>query len=106
MPTSSPTATCWPNAALCWPASSGSRPDWRCRRGTGPGGSAGTPAVAERHAKTTRIQAFRARLAEVGQQLDTGRVSMCRGGKALLRKRNNLTDAAGGDVTGPGTAGS
>ncbi len=27
--TSWPTATCWPNAAPCWPASSGSRPGWR-----------------------------------------------------------------------------
>ena len=53
----------------------------------------GYSTTAERHAKTIRIQAFRARLAEVGQQLDTGRVSVCRGGKALLRKRNNLAAA-------------
>ncbi|HEX2743299.1 MAG TPA: hypothetical protein VHN16_02715 [Streptosporangiaceae bacterium] len=53
----------------------------------------GYPAAAGRHAKTTRIQVFRARLADVEQQLDTGRVSVCRGGKALLRKRNNLADA-------------
>ena len=32
-------------------------------------------------------------LAEVERQLDTGRVSVCRGGKALLRKRNHLADA-------------
>ena len=53
----------------------------------------GYPTTAERHAKTIRIQTFRTRLAEVEQQLDTGRVSVCRGGKALLRKRNNLADA-------------
>ena len=53
----------------------------------------GYPTAAERHAKTIRIQTFRTRLAEVEQQLDTGRVSVCRGGKALLRKRCNLADA-------------
>ena len=36
---------------------------------------------------------MRTRLAEVERQLGTGRVSVCRGGKALLRKRNNLADA-------------
>jgi hypothetical protein len=49
--------------------------------------------AAERHAKTVRLQRFRTRLAEVEQQLGTGRVSVCRGGKALLRKRNSLADA-------------
>lgn len=39
---SSPTATCWPNAAPCWPASTGSRLGWRWRQGRGPGGCAGT----------------------------------------------------------------
>ena len=53
----------------------------------------GYPTTAERHAKTIRIQAFRIRLAEVERQLDTGRVSVCRGGKALLRTRSNLADA-------------
>jgi hypothetical protein len=53
----------------------------------------GYPAAAERHTKTIRIQTFRTRLAEVEQQLDTGRVSVCRGGKTLLRKRNSLADA-------------
>jgi IS605 OrfB family transposase len=53
----------------------------------------GYPTTAERHAKTIRIQTFRTRLAEVEQQLDAGRVSVCRGGKALLHKRNNLADA-------------
>ena len=53
----------------------------------------GYPTTAGRHAKTIRIQTFRTRLAEVEQQLGTGRVSVCRGGKALLHKRNNLADA-------------
>ena len=53
----------------------------------------GYPTTAERYAKTIRIHTFRTRLAEVEQQLETGRVSVCRGGKALLRKRNNLADA-------------
>jgi hypothetical protein len=53
----------------------------------------GYPSPAERHAKTVRVQALRTRLAGVGRQLDTGRVSVCRGGKALLRKRHNLADA-------------
>ena len=53
----------------------------------------GYPTPAERHAKTIRIQTLRTRLAEVDRQLGTGRVSVCRGGKALARKRNNLADA-------------
>ncbi|HEV2372634.1 MAG TPA: hypothetical protein VGS19_10720 [Streptosporangiaceae bacterium] len=61
--------------------------------GTRAGRVPGYPTRAERHAKTVRIQALRTRLAEVGQQLDTGRVSVCRGGKSLLRKRHNLADA-------------
>ena len=54
----------------------------------------GYPTTAERHAKTIRIQAFRIRLAKVERQLDTGQVNVCRGGKALLRTRNNLADAS------------
>ena len=57
------------------------------------GRACGYPTTAERHAKTIRIQALRTRLAEVERQLDTGQVSVCRGGKALLRKRHNLADA-------------
>ena len=49
--------------------------------------------TAEWHAKTIRIQALRTRLAEAGRQLESGRVSVCRGGKALLRQRHNLADA-------------
>jgi IS605 OrfB family transposase len=61
--------------------------------GTQAGRVAGYPATAERHAKTIRIQALRTRLAAVDQQLGSGRVSVCRGGKALLRTRGNLAAA-------------
>jgi hypothetical protein len=54
---------------------------------------AGYPTTAERHAKTIRIQALRTRLADVERQLGTGRVSVCRGGKAVLRTRHHLADA-------------
>jgi hypothetical protein len=53
----------------------------------------GYATAAERHAKTTRLQTLRARLARVQRQLDSGVVSVVRGGKALLRKRNNLAAA-------------
>ena len=49
--------------------------------------------AAERHAKTVRVQTLRTRLAAVERQLGTGRVSVCRGGKALLRMRNSLAEA-------------
>ena len=61
------------------------------------GGKAGrvrgyaTPA--ERHAKTVRLQALKARLARVDRQLEAGAVSVARGGKTLLRKRSNLAAA-------------
>lgn len=61
------------------------------------GGKAGrvrgyaTPAG--RHAKTVRLRALKARLASTGRQLGAGTVSVTRGGKALLRKRNNLAAA-------------
>jgi truncated hemoglobin YjbI len=61
--------------------------------GTQAGRVAGYATAAERHAKTIRIQALRTRLAEVEQQLGTGRVSVCRGGKALLRTRHHLAAA-------------
>lgn len=54
----------------------------------------GYAAPAERHAKTVRLHALKARLAWVERQLEAGAVSVVRGGKSLLRKRNNL-DAAG-----------
>ncbi len=55
--------------------------------------SRGYATAAERHAKTVRLQALKARLGRVRQQLDSGTVSVVRGGKALLRKRNNLAGA-------------
>ena len=61
------------------------------------GGKAGrvrgyaTPAG--RHAKTVRLYALKARLARVDRQLETGAVSVVRGGKTLLRKRGNLAAA-------------
>jgi hypothetical protein len=48
---------------------------------------------AERHGRQQRLQALRARLAEAERQLDRGRVSVCRGGRDLLRKRNSLAAA-------------
>jgi hypothetical protein len=49
--------------------------------------------AAERHAKAVRLQSLKARLARVERQLETGRVSVVRGGKALLRKRGSLAAA-------------
>ena len=48
---------------------------------------------AERHAKTVRLHALKARLARVERQLEAGAASVVRGGKSLLRKRNNLAAA-------------
>ncbi|HVH81617.1 MAG TPA: hypothetical protein VM782_19610, partial [Stellaceae bacterium] len=53
----------------------------------------GYPTPAERHAKTVRLKALKARLCEVESRLDGGAVSVVRGGKNLLRKRNNLAAA-------------
>ena len=61
------------------------------------GGKAGTArgyaTTAERHSKTIRLQELKTRLGQVQRQLDSGVVSVARGGKALLRKRNNLGGA-------------
>ena len=57
------------------------------------GTTRGYPTAAERHAKTVRVQTLQARLGRVQRQLDSGTVSVVRGGKALLRKRNNLAAA-------------
>jgi IS605 OrfB family transposase len=54
----------------------------------------GYATATERHAKTIRLKALKDRLARVQRRLDSGAGSVVRGGKALLRKRNNL--AAGG----------
>jgi hypothetical protein len=47
----------------------------------------------ERHAKTIRLKTLKARLSRVQRRLDSGAVSVVRGGKGLLRKRNNLAAA-------------
>jgi IS605 OrfB family transposase len=57
------------------------------------GRARGYATAAERHAKTIRLKALKARLARVRRRADSGAVSVVRGGKALLRKRNNLHDA-------------
>jgi IS605 OrfB family transposase len=57
------------------------------------GRARGYATAAERHAKTIRLHTLKARLARVQRQVDCGTVSVVRGGKALLRQRNNLTDA-------------
>ena len=54
------------------------------------GRARGYATAAERHAKLTRLQALKARLARVERQIEAGRVSVTRGGRALLRKRGNL----------------
>jgi hypothetical protein len=57
------------------------------------GRARGYAAPAERHAKTMRLKALKARLARVEQRTGTGAVPVVRGGRALLRKRSNLADA-------------
>jgi hypothetical protein len=53
----------------------------------------GYATAAERHAKAVRLRSLQARLARVERQLETGTVSVVRGGKTLLRLRNNLAAA-------------
>jgi len=53
----------------------------------------GYATAAERHAKAVRLRSLQARLARVERQLETGTVSVVRGGKALLRKRGSLAAA-------------
>jgi IS605 OrfB family transposase len=57
------------------------------------GRTRGYATPAERHAKALRLKSLRARLARAERQVTEGAVSVVRGGKALLRKRNNLTAA-------------
>jgi IS605 OrfB family transposase len=57
------------------------------------GRTPGYPTSAERHAKAIRLKILRARLAYVERRLDTGVLSVARGGRDLLRKRNNLAAA-------------
>jgi hypothetical protein len=53
----------------------------------------GYATAAERHAKTIRLKMLKGRLSRVQRRLDSGAVSVVRGGKNLLRKRNNLAAA-------------
>jgi hypothetical protein len=62
--------------------------------GSGRGRNRGYATPAERNAKQVRLQALTSQLAAAEQQVQDGRVSVCRGGAALARKRHNL-DAAG-----------
>jgi IS605 OrfB family transposase len=48
---------------------------------------------AERHAKVIRLQSLKARLARAERRLEAGAVPVVRGGRGLLRKRNNLAAA-------------
>jgi hypothetical protein len=48
---------------------------------------------AERHAKDIRLRGLKARLARAERQLSSGRVSVTRGGRRLLRTRANLAAA-------------
>ena len=53
----------------------------------------GYATAAERHAKAVRLQVLKGRLARVERQLEAGAVSVVRGRKALLRKRDSLARA-------------
>ena len=57
------------------------------------GRTRGYATPAERHSKALRLKALKARLAHAERRLDAGAVPVTRGGKNLLRKRNNLADA-------------
>jgi hypothetical protein len=54
------------------------------------GCTAGYATPAERHAKTIRLKALRARLARAEQRTGAGAVSVTRGGRRLMRARLNL----------------
>jgi len=58
--------------------------------GTRQGRIRGYAGQAERHAKTIRLKSLNARLTVVERRLETGAVSVVRGGRALLRKRASL----------------
>jgi hypothetical protein len=57
------------------------------------GRTQGYATAAERHAKTIRLKALKGRLSRVQRRADSGALSVVRGGKDLLRKRNTLTEA-------------
>ena len=61
--------------------------------GEKPGLARGYTTRAERREKQRRLQHLRARLARVERQIGAGRVSICRGGRALLRKRGTVAAA-------------
>ena len=61
--------------------------------GTRQGRTAGYATPAERHGKTLRLKALRARLARAGRQTEAGAVSVARGGRRLMRARLNLAAA-------------
>jgi hypothetical protein len=61
--------------------------------GSKSGRTRGYATAAERHAKAVRLRSLKARLAKVERKLDSGAVSVVRGGKSLLRMRNNLAAA-------------
>jgi hypothetical protein len=69
----------------------------RARLAVPAGGRAGRvrgyASAAERHAKMVRLQVLQARLAAVERRLAAGRVSVVRGGRALLGTRGHLADA-------------
>jgi IS605 OrfB family transposase len=57
------------------------------------GRTRGYATAAERHSKMIRLKTLEARLAHVQRRLDSSTVSVVRGGKALLRRRNSLAAA-------------
>jgi len=54
------------------------------------GRTAGYATLAERHAKTIRLKALKARLARVERRIEAGAVSVARGGQRLMRARLSL----------------
>ncbi len=61
--------------------------------GTRAGRLSGYATPAERHAKTIRLKALKARLARAERRAEDGRVSITRGGRRLMRTRLSLADA-------------
>jgi IS605 OrfB family transposase len=57
------------------------------------GRARGYATPAERQARQQRLQHLRARLADAERRIAAGRVSICRGGRALLGNRGNLAAA-------------
>lgn len=61
--------------------------------GKGRGRARGYATGAEHFAKRRRLNALEHRLGEVERRVDEGRVSVCRGGRALARTRHHLEEA-------------